>query len=154
LKRAKKILKGGGKMVDDNEAIEVCMVLCDAVQVSAGKLFILGGGWDNCSPGAATMGVAVIVKIPWAMSNRKFHWELKLMDADGNQVSMGPDNRLGFEGGLEVGRPPGVPKGIDLSVPLAVNIGGVPLAPSSSFRWEFFVDGTRLGSAPFFTRDA
>ena len=128
------------------------MILCDAAQVSSGKLFILGGGWDNCSPGAAMMGVAVIVKIPWNLANRKFNWELKLVDADGNPVSAGPENRLGFGGGLEVGRPPGVPKGMDLSIPIAVNIGGVPLSPSSSYSWEFYIDGTRLGSVHFFTK--
>jgi hypothetical protein len=141
-------------MMENVDSIETCMILCDAAQVNSGKLFILGGGWDNCGPGLAMMGVAVLVRIPWELTNRKFKWDLKLVDADGNQVTLGPGGPVGFEGGFEVGRPPGVPKGINLTVPIAVNIGGVPLKPSGSYSWDLFVDGARLGSAPFFTRES
>jgi hypothetical protein len=142
-------------MMGNANDIETCMILCDAAQVNSGKLYILGGGWDNCKPGMVMMGVAVIVRIPWDLTNRKFKWEMKLVDADGNQVTIGPPgNPVRFEGGFEVGRPPGVPKGINLAVPIAVNIGGIPLQPSSSYSWDFFVDGERLGSTPFFTRES
>lgn len=142
-------------MVEDGSGIEACMILCDAAQVNSGKLYILGGGWDSCKPGMVMMGVAVIVRVPWGLTNRKFRWEMRLVDADGKQVTAGPpDSPVRFEGGFEVGRPPGVPRGIALAVPIAVNLGGVPLRPASSYSWDFYVDGERMGSTPFFTRES
>jgi hypothetical protein len=47
---------------------------------------------------------------------------------------------LSIDGQLEVGRPPGHPKGASLSVPLALDLPPLPIPPGS-YVWRLTVDG-------------
>ena len=128
------------------------MLLCDAAQVSGGKLFILGGGWNLCRPGLPSMAIAVLVKVPWDMANRAFKWKLQLYDEDGDPLRLGDDGKgVAFEGRFEVGRPPGLKKGQPLQFPLAMNAAGIPLAGSKGYYWTFEIDGCEYGRVSFFT---
>ena len=44
-------------------------------------------------------------------------------------------------GDFEVGRPPGVPMGASLDVPIAVNLPPLPVAPGNRYEWRLTVDG-------------
>jgi hypothetical protein len=43
-------------------------------------------------------------------------------------------------GAFEVGRPPGIPEGTALNVPIAINAGPVPVPPGRN-TWRFEIDG-------------
>jgi hypothetical protein len=42
---------------------------------------------------------------------------------------------------FEADRPPGLPEGVPLDLPVALNLGVVSLAPGSRYRWELSIDG-------------
>ena len=62
------------------------MLLCDAAQVSDGKLFILGGGWSMTGPDPVPSAVALKIDVDWHEAEASHHWELFLEDADGRPV--------------------------------------------------------------------
>ena len=107
-------------------AIEVA-ILADAVQAAAGKLYVLGGGWDTLLvprfPARHSMGIGVKVRIPWTMTGRDFTLAVELQDEDGRPVPNSARLRHGFR----AVRPPHHPEGIDVSVVRALTFANVPL---------------------------
>ena len=54
------------------------MLLCDAAQVSDGKLYILGGGWSMTGPDPVPSAVALKIDVDWHEAETSHHWELFL----------------------------------------------------------------------------
>jgi hypothetical protein len=120
------------------------MLLCDAAQVADGKLFVLGGGWSITGPEPAPSAIAVKVEIPWSSAETDHHWELFLEDADGRPVTVDTENGdqpIEIRGDFQVGRPIGVPEGSPIDLPLAFNLGPLPLSPGERYTWRFILDG-------------
>lgn len=131
---------------------EVTTLLCDFAQVADGKLYILGGGWTLCGPGAFQHALAIKIEVPWSESNRLHQLEAVLRDEDMQAVSVGdPPSEVKFEGTFEVGRPVGLPPGTPLDVPLAVNFGPLEL-PAGAYFWSVSIDGAEVGRVRFRTR--
>jgi hypothetical protein len=126
-------------------SVKVTMLLCDAAQVADGKLYILGGGWSLTGPDPAPSAIAVKLEIPWHMAEQTHHWELFLVDADGREVMvMGPDGTMQpveIRGDFSVGRPVEIPEGSPIDLPLAFNLGPLPLTPNSRYTWRLVIDG-------------
>ena len=113
------------------------MLLCDAAQVSDGKLFILGGGWSMTGPDPVPSAVALKIDVDWHEAEASHHWELFLEDADGQPVLMEtPEGTQPVEvrGEFTVSQPQGIPEGSPIDVALAVNLGPLPLAPGHPLR--------------------
>lgn len=137
------------------------MLLCDAAQVAEGKLFVLGGGW-SIKGADSPMAVALKVEVPWSAANEPHSLLLTLRTADGEAVHVEtPAGRqpVQFAHSFEVGRPPGLPHGMPLDLPLAINFGTLPLPAGARFEWRLEIDGhteadwyvsfmTRGGDAP------
>jgi len=139
--------------IQNDSPLEVSMLLCDAAEVSSGKLFILGGGWNNCGPENPSMGLALIIQVPWDLSNRAFNWEIQLFYDNGEPFLIGEkEDVVKLQGTFEAGRPAGWPRGTALTVPLAMNVAGIPLKENSGFFWEMKIDGQYAARASFFTR--
>lgn len=125
--------------------MRVSIILADFAESDqqAGKVHLLGGGW-SVTAGPAPMSVVVFVECPWDQTNKQRHFELVMLDADGNNVMLpGPAGMqpVKIDGELEVGRPPGLPEGTPVSLPpLAVNFGPLPLAPGR-YEFQFSIDG-------------
>ena len=120
------------------------MLLCDAAQVADGKLYILGGGWSLTGPDPMPSAVAIKVEVDWHEADQAHHWELFLLDADGQPV--GVDTPEGAQlvevrGDFEVGQPEEVPAGSPIDLPLAINIGPLPLDPGGRYTWRLTIDG-------------
>jgi hypothetical protein len=97
------------------------LILADAAQVSGGKLFLLGGGWDvlvvnSEFPVTQHCAVAVAVKVPWAEANQPHAIEIGVTDLD-RRTSL-----VAIAGQLEVGRPPGTPPGQTQRAQLAADL--------------------------------
>jgi hypothetical protein len=123
--------------------MRVTMMLADHAQVADGKLFISGGGWTICGPGATPASVAVIFHVPWQDTNKKIEFSLRLTDEDGYQVSQpGPRGTQPIQAGgqFEAGRPPGVAPGTEISVPMSFNII-LQLPAGGRYTWILAVDG-------------
>ncbi|EFC82243.1 hypothetical protein FrEUN1fDRAFT_4632 [Parafrankia sp. EUN1f] len=63
------------------------MILCDAAQVSEGKLYILGGGWNLVGPSPAPSALGLLIEVPWDRANSPFTLQLELHDQDAHQPS-------------------------------------------------------------------
>lgn len=125
-------------------AVRVTLLLCDAAQVADGKLYILGGGWSLIGPDPTPSAVAMKVDVDWTEVDRTHHWELFLVDEDGQPiVAQTPDGPQPIEvrGDFEVSRPESVPEGSPVDVALALNFGPLPLTPSARYTWRLSIDG-------------
>jgi hypothetical protein len=140
-------------------SIRATMMLADSAQASEGKLYILGGGWNITGPEPSPSAIAIYIEVSWDLANMRHHWRLELMDSDGQPVMvptpMG-EQALVLEGDVEVGRPPGVTPGTGLGVPLAINLGPLPLAPGGRYEWRLTIGGRSDENwrLPFSTRPA
>ena len=129
--------------------MKATLLLCDAAQVDpAGKVHILGAGWTVVGGGNGVplpaQAVVAMVHVPWHETVRPHYLRLRLEDADGNAVLVGPPEArqpMVHEQTVVVNRPAGAPEGITLDVPVVVSIGpGMPL-PAGRYAWRLEIDG-------------
>jgi len=124
-------------------AMKVTMMLADAAQAVQGKLYILGGGWSTAGPDPTPMAIAIKVEVPWDEANRPHRLKLALVDGDGQPVIVPTatgDRPLELGAEFEVGRPPGLRPGTPLDLPLAMNLGPLPLQPDRRYVWRLSID--------------
>lgn len=124
-------LAGSGLTVD--------MMLCDAAQVSGGKLFILGGGLAVIGPKPQPLALALQITVPWDQANVQHQWRIQLFDEDGHQVSV-KDKPVVIQGKFEAGRPPGMRPGSPLGVSLAISLTPLPLPGGSSYAFGLTIN--------------
>ena len=127
------------------------LILADSAQVVGNKLYLLGGGWDILSirqklPFNQPCGIALAVKVPWNNTNEKHNFEIEFVSED--QETEEPHSMAKFGGQLEVGRPPGIQRGHDQRVQLAVNIG-LQITSAGTKIVVARIDGTELKRITF-----
>lgn len=130
--------------------MKATLILCDAAQVDpAGKVHILGAGWTVVMVAGGVPlpphAVVAIVHVPWHETLAPHRLRLRLEDADGRAVMVGPDpdqlTPLVHDQVIEVRRPVGAPEGITLDVPVVVSVGpGMPLR-DGRYSWRLEIDG-------------
>ncbi len=135
------------------------MLLCDAAQVAEGKLYVLGAGWSVTGPMPVPSAIGLLLSIPWDQAARAHQLQITLLDSDGRPVLLPTpdgDQPLVIEAEVGVERPDGVPPGIALDVPFAVNLGPLPLPTGSRFYWSLEINGETGEDwvLPFSTRPA
>lgn len=124
------------------------MLLCDHAQVADGKLYVLGGGWNQAQAGVPLpMALAVVIAVPWDATNQKHELIIRLADDDGVQID-NEDQPVVIGGPFEVGRPPGVKQGTPLNQQMAFKFGTIVLDPGG-YVFELSIDDTMLARAPF-----
>lgn len=119
--------------------ITVDMLLCDAAQVSGGKLYILGGGLPVIGPKPQPLALALQITIPWDRANIPHRWQIDLLDEDGGQVSI-KEKPVRILGRFEAGRPPGLRPGSPLGVSLAISLTPLLLPGGSSYMFGLTID--------------
>ncbi|HEX5368227.1 MAG TPA: hypothetical protein VFY10_02310 [Dehalococcoidia bacterium] len=97
------------------------LILADAAQVNGGKLYLMGGGWDQLNVSSAfpvqqRMGLAASFMVPWNETNQKRNVELSMVTDDGEEM-------LKINGQVEVGRPAGIPAGSEQRAQLSADMG-------------------------------
>jgi hypothetical protein len=128
--------------------MDVTMLLCDRAQVAEGKLYVLGGGWNQAQDGAAfPVEVAILIEVPWDATNAKHGFMLKLVDDDGQQIEI-EDNPVQVAGEFEVGRPPGIKPGTPINQTMVFKFGMFAL-PAGGYTWEFSIGEPILARTPF-----
>jgi hypothetical protein len=120
--------------------MRVTIMLADAAQENGGKLYILGGGWSITGPDIPPSALAMKIDVPWDQANRPHFWRLELVSEDGVPVEI-EDQPIRIEGKFEVGRPEGAAPGSFIDVPLAVNLGSLPLPLGRRYVWTLSIDG-------------
>lgn len=96
------------------------IILADYAEVVAGKLYVMGGGWTailgETLPVARNVSIAVSCQVPWNLTNELHRLEFVAQDQDGNLLD-GFNAMVEFE----VGRPPGMPRGQEQRLQVAVS---------------------------------
>jgi hypothetical protein len=135
--------------------VKVTLLLADSAQAVEGKLYILGGGWSIIGPEPTPMAIAVKIEVPWDQTNRRHTWQFVLLDSDGRPVTS-EEQPIEIGGEFEVGRPAGIKPGTPIDLPLAINLGPLPLPPDGRYVWRLSIDGRSDGdwSLAFSTRPA
>ena len=95
--------------------MKATLILADHARVSEGKLDVLGAGWTLAGPDPVTMGIGVLIEVPWDQTNRRHAMVVRLLGEDG-QLTRCRRRTAGARGieahtEFEVGRPPGVAAG-------------------------------------------
>ena len=129
--------------MNEIDKMKVTLMLADSAQAVGGKLYILGGGWSYIGPKPAPTAIAIKIEVPWNETNKRNKLKIELLDSDFNPILV--PNPTGnapvtIGGEFEVGRPPGVIPGIPIDIPLAFNIGPIPLEPGKHFVWKLSID--------------
>jgi hypothetical protein len=122
------------------------LIVSDYAQVVGGKLYLMGGGWDVLTvnqplPMAQYLGVAASFKVGWNETNELHNLEIEFANERGEGLA-----KIG--GMLEVGRPPGIPRGQDQRAQLAGNLF-VQIAELGTYRITARIEGQDQGSITF-----
>jgi hypothetical protein len=118
------------------------MLLADYAEAINGKLYIMGGGWSITGPEPPNFGIAIKIEVPWDQTNRRHDILLRLLDADGQSVTVpGPmgEQPVEVRGEFEVGRPPGLPHGTPIDSVLAINVQSLPVPPGGRYVWKLWI---------------
>lgn len=133
--------------------MKVTAILCNHAEAQNGLLYASGAGINraNIPPGlpgpwVVSLGIGILVAVPWTQTNQQHTLEVDLLDADGHPVEVptGPDTTQPFKAGLafNVGRPPELQTGEEQSVALAVNVPALPLGQLGEYRFTVRIDGS------------
>ena len=123
------------------------LILADAAEIVANKLYLLGGGWNRFTvttafPAQHRMAAAVAFRVPWNNTNERHRFEIEVSDGDGQAMGK-------VEGQFEVGRPPGTPPGEDQRAQIVANID-VRFDEPGSFEIVARIDGQHDRHFPFY----
>ncbi len=118
-----------------------CFMVCDGAQECGGKLYVLGGGWNEIRGKSfplayRDLALAIRLSVPWNETNKPHAFEIKLLSDDGDEVLPKP-----LKGDFNVGRPPTVEPGDDLPVLLAITMSGVVLLSPGGYSFRLLIDG-------------
>ncbi len=92
-------------------------MLADSAQAVDNKLFILGGGWTLLGPVPGPTAIAILIEVPWDETNRQHVLKLELVDS-------------------------GIAPGSAITMPMAINLGPLPIKPATRYEWRCSIDGT------------
>jgi hypothetical protein len=94
-------------------------LIADYADITAGKLYLVGGGWDRVGasafPAGIRLGVALGVRLAWDETNVPVPVTILVEDDDGAPLAR-------VEANLNVGRPPGLPPGSSQLAQVAANL--------------------------------
>ncbi len=135
--------------------MELTVFLCNHAEAQNNLLYVMGGGIDraNVPPGRSgpfsiSLGIAIIVEVPWDATNQEHTVSVELEDEHGQPVEVEKDfdEREPFRAqfGFNVGRPRTLEDGETQSAAFAVNIPALRLEKLGSYVFNISVDGTVL----------
>lgn len=140
--------------------MKVTAMLCNHAEAQNNVLYLSGAGVDRAvapagSPGpwGASLGIGVLVSVPWTATNEQHKLLVTLIDGDGHPVKIptGPDVEEDFRAEMvfNVGRPPELVVGDEQAVSLAINLPGLPLTKLGRYRFVIEVDGNQEAELPY-----
>lgn len=125
-------------------------VLADAAHAMAGKLYVLGGGWDVLRVARFpavhhTMAIGMRISVPWTETDREIEMAVMLVDEDGTELfERGPVRHT-----FRVRRPPTLPEGSAIGVVRALTLNMVRFPREGSYSFQLTVDGEDVSRIPF-----
>jgi hypothetical protein len=143
-------------VTDRPDRLSLDMFLADRAEAINGKLYVMGGAWDRLQvpelpgPLPVSISVAVVITVPWSLTNKQFTFSLELVDVDNAPVQIGDEGEGLFSIPFEVGRPPGLREGRPQKSVLSVMIGpGLEFESEGTYSFRGLIDGEELNRATF-----
>lgn len=130
-------------------------VLANHAEALNGLLYLSGAGWTEANlpflPGGGPsvpfhLGIGVSVLVPWTQTNRVHNLELVIENEDGVRL-------VEIGGELQVGRPVGIPEGIDQRAVMAFNIE-VQFSAAGGYRLRAQISGMAPKTVSFRVHEA
>ncbi len=124
-------------------------LVADAVQAVAGKLYIIGGGWDTLFVRSfparhPTLGIGIRIRIPWSDLDT-FTLAVDLVDEDGSSLFKG--KRL--EQRIKVNRPSTMPAGGDMGIVRAFTFNNLVFPKEGGYAFGILVDDNEVSRMRF-----
>lgn len=124
-------------------------MIADHAEAVSGKLYVTGGCWDRLFTAQLPaqhphLSLAAAILVPWNATNEKHPLEVRLVHEDGEDILAQP-----FTSQFEVGRPPGIPAGSDITTLFVLNFNALSLPKPGRYVFVLSVDGQELGRAGF-----
>lgn len=128
-------------------------MLADAAQVTAGKLYVLGGAFDTITSRTfpavhRSIAVVLVAEVGPGDRNRDLPITIKLVDEDGQELG------VESQGNLRVGAPSSLPAGASSVVPLVSGFGNIRFPEPGGYVFVVEHDGAELTRVPFRVRSA
>ena len=121
------------------------ILLAERAQVSDGKLYVMGGGFDcvrHTLPVGLDASLALILEVPWGLLETPYRVQLELADADGVVAGF----RKGFE--LASSPPERWRQGVPLTVPLVFPVRA-ELDEPGRYAVRCLIEGEERGRVAF-----
>ena len=114
------------------------MILADRAEVANGKLFLMGGVFDQflvaAFPAQLTFGLALAIEVPWNATNEPIHVRVAFQTVDGGELAA-------IEWPLTVGRPPSLKPGDAQRIPFAIPALNLAVAQDGAYVVVATLDG-------------
>lgn len=125
--------------------------LADAAQVTAGKLYVLGGAFDTITARSfpavhRSLAVVLVAEVGPGDRNRDLVIRIELLDEDGGELG------IESQGNLRVGAPSALPAGASSLVPLVSAFGNVRFPSAGGYVFVVSSEDQELGRVPFRVR--
>lgn len=125
--------------------------LADAAQVTAGKLYVLGGAFDTVTAREfpamhRSLAVVLVIEVSPGDRNRDLPIKIDLIDEDGAELG------VESQGNLRVGAPSVLPAGASSLVPLVSAFGNVRFPTPGGYVFRVTHEDVELGRIPFRVR--
>lgn len=125
--------------------------LADAAQVTAGKLYVLGGAFDTITARTfpamhRNLAVVLVAEVGPGDRNRDLPIRIELLDEDGGTLG------VESQGNLRVGAPSALPAGAASLVPLVSGFGNIRFPSPGGYVFRISHEETELGRVPFRVR--
>jgi hypothetical protein len=126
-------------------------MLADAAQVTAGKLYVLGGAFDTISARSfpaihRSLTLALVAEIGPGDRNRDLDLVIRLLDEDGGDLG------VESQGKLRVGAPSDLPAGAMTLVPLATVFNNLKFPTAGGYVFVVEHEDEELTRVPFRVR--
>jgi hypothetical protein len=126
-------------------------MLADQAQVTAGKLFVLGGGFDTLTTRTTpavhrSVAVVLVAEIGPADRNRDLEVSIRLVDEDGGETG------VEATGKFRVGAPSSLPAGAASSVPLVTMFTNLRFDNPGGYVFVVEHEGAELARIPLRVR--
>ena len=123
-------------------------MLADAAQVQAGKLYVLGGGFDTITTRQLpavhrSLALVLVAVIGPDERHRDLELVITLMDEDARPTG------IEAKGRLRVGAPPNLPPGASSTVPMVSAFVNVQFADAKGYVFSVTHEGDELARVPF-----
>lgn len=123
--------------------------LADHAEAVGGKLYVTGGCWNTLNVGQLPttyhhLSICIVCEVPWELTDRTHAFEVRLVDADGQDLLP-----QAFSGQIEPARPPDMRPGDRVALVMVLNLNNMAVTRAGHQEFVLTLDDRPIGRARF-----